>query len=420
MDFEAEARRDVDRTIQQGRDDAERGIARARLAFYGLLSVSTTVLVSIAVVRGDVTWNPADFTPAGVALAGVAYSIALLRWADRNGYRPATSEAIAAADVLAICALSLAIHRWAPRTDIAELFDRYVLALMIAIPLLLGEMRVAARFRLPLAALAVVGYLVTAHLVLSTFERPQPLAALLIAFFGVIGARNAANGRERLEQLARMQLLGRFVPAGFAAQMGSGETDLGAALAPRELTLTLLSADLRGFTAISEALAPAEVVAMLDGYHRAMLGAIDATAGMLDKFIGDGLLVVFGYPKPPADAGASAALRCAKAMLDGLESLNAARRAAGQAPLAMGIGIHTGKVIAGTIGTGARGEFTVIGDAVNTASRLEGLTKSAGAPVVISVETAQRLDGAGSAELRELPPMAVKGKAEPVRVYAMG
>ena len=132
-------------------------------------------------------------------------------------------------------------------------------------------------------------------------------------------------------------------------------------------------------------------------------------------------LVVFGLPvggAGPPDHGATAALACARGMLGRLAEHNQERAARGLLPLQMGIGIHTGPVVAGNIGVpGRRMEFTCIGDAVNTAARLEGLTKETGAPVLVSAETASRLGP--SERLRELAPLSVKGKSEPLRLYAL-
>jgi adenylate cyclase len=141
---------------------------------------------------------------------------------------------------------------------------------------------------------------------------------------------------------------------------------------------------------------------------------LSATGGVIDKFIGDGTLVVFGLDAAPA-VGATAAVRCAEEMLSALELHNEERGRLGQPPLQMGIGIHTGPVIAGNIGApGRRLEFTVIGDAVNTASRLEGLTKERGAPVLISSATVDLL--ADRSAVREVAPVSIRGKE---RVHAV-
>jgi adenylate cyclase len=148
-----------------------------------------------------------------------------------------------------------------------------------------------------------------------------------------------------------------------------------------------------------------------------MMAVIERHGGVIDKFIGDGTLVVFGLDAAP-EVGATAAVRCAEEMLSALGAHNEERARLGQPPLKMGIGIHTGQVIAGNIGApGRRLEFTVIGDAVNTAARLEGLTKERGAPVLISSATVELLADRGG--LREAPPVSIRGKEGAHAVFVL-
>jgi len=188
---------------------------------------------------------------------------------------------------------------------------------------------------------------------------------------------------------------------------------------PSLMMATLLSSFMR-YSDRFAILSPEEVVRQLNTYHGTMLEQVERHGGTLDKFIRDGAQVVFGLgaqDAPGTDHGAGAALACARDMLRALERLNGERVSAGLPPLRMGIGLHTGLVVAGNIGVpGVRLEFTVIGDAVNTAARLEGLTKEAGVPVLISAQTATRL---GAAALRELPAMRVRGKDEPMRLFTL-
>jgi class 3 adenylate cyclase len=168
---------------------------------------------------------------------------------------------------------------------------------------------------------------------------------------------------------------------------------------------------------MSEKLTPDEIVEQLNAYHGAMVEVIGRHHGVIDKFIGDGVLVIFGLGSSPEE-GARAAVSCAKEMLSALDHHNAERSAHGMRALKMGIGVHTGSVVAGNIGVpGLRLEFTVIGDAVNTASRLEGLTKELGAPGIVSAKTVELLGG--SPGLRELPTASVRGKADTVQVFAL-
>lgn len=177
--------------------------------------------------------------------------------------------------------------------------------------------------------------------------------------------------------------------------------------AGQEREVTILFADLRDFTRLAEDKLPYDVVFILNRYFAAMGGAVEAAGGRVDKFIGDGVMALFGIDDD-ADTGARGALEAAAAMGRALADLNASLAPDLAAPLRIGIGIHVGPVIVGEMGWGRTRHLTAIGDAVNTASRLEQATKDHGVELVVSETTLARagLD-AGDAERREI---AVRGR----------
>jgi adenylate cyclase len=180
--------------------------------------------------------------------------------------------------------------------------------------------------------------------------------------------------------------------------------------------VSILFSDIRNFTAISERLEPEEIVEFLNDYFAAMVQEIFAEQGTLDKFIGDGIMAVFGAPISRPDDPVRA-VRAARGMRRSLRAFNARQRARGGVEIDIGIGISHGESISGNIGSEQRMEYTVIGDSVNIASRLEGLTKNHPYKILINDRIYEQV--AREFECVLLGEERVKGKAHAVLVYGV-
>lgn len=184
----------------------------------------------------------------------------------------------------------------------------------------------------------------------------------------------------------------------------------------QEADIAILFADLRAFTALSERKLPYDVVFILNRYFRAMGTAVEQAGGHLDKFIGDGVMALFGVDSDAAD-GARRALEAARRMAFNLDEINRLLAADLERPLRIGIGIHAGAAIVGEMGYGAAVSLTAVGDSVNTASRIEALTKDLDCQLVISESVAS---AAGIAfDGLERHEIAIRGRAEPLRVIGI-
>ena len=188
------------------------------------------------------------------------------------------------------------------------------------------------------------------------------------------------------------------------------------ALIGERKVVAVLFSDLRGFTSFSENAQPSEVVTRLNEYFDRMVTVITAHGGTVDKFMGDAVMAVFGGLIPLANP-ASAALDAALAMRAALVQLNREWASKGLMPLDNGIGISYGEVLQGPIGSLHRKEFTVIGDIVNTAARLETATKDLLTPLLVSAPFAAALPSSGRAKLTDLGQVKLKGKELPVTVF---
>ena len=177
---------------------------------------------------------------------------------------------------------------------------------------------------------------------------------------------------------------------------------------------TVLFSDIRGFTTLTEELGPQGTVSMLNEYFEIMVGCIQKEGGMVDKFIGDAIMAAFGIPVGHDD-DEDRAVRTAVAMIRSLETWNVTRANEGKKPVNIGIGLNTDVVVSGNIGSKKQMNFTIIGDGVNLAARLESACKQYAARILISESTYKKLRG--TYRTREIDLVVVKGKTKPVAVY---
>ena len=204
--------------------------------------------------------------------------------------------------------------------------------------------------------------------------------------------------------------MSRYMDPGIADRLLAAGTDL---LGGQDVEATVLFSDIRGFTTLTEQLGPQGTVALLNEYFTLMVDCLQKEEGMLDKFIGDAVMAAFGIPEPHDD-DPDRAVRTAIAMLTTLAKWNVERAGEGKLPVNIGIGLNTDRVVSGNIGSQKRMDFTIIGDGVNLAARLESACKQYGAKLLISEFTFRKLKG--TYRTREIDLAVVKGKTKPVAV----
>jgi adenylate cyclase len=182
---------------------------------------------------------------------------------------------------------------------------------------------------------------------------------------------------------------------------------------------TVLFSDIRSFTTLSEQLDPAELITLLNRYMSQMVKVIVSKGGMVNKFGGDSLLAVFGTPLNPLPDHAVAAIRAALEMRIALTEFNQDQVAAGGSQLQCGIAVTTGKVVAGNVGGKERIEYTVIGDTVNLAARLQAMSKELQHDLLLNEDAYLRACDKMQLDVQKITGVAVRGKHEPVTIYAL-
>ena len=248
-----------------------------------------------------------------------------------------------------------------------------------------------------------------------TFVSPFMLGnqVVLTAIATGLLAAAVARSRRMLLRHTRAEVtradLARYVSPDVADAMIGGRRDFGE---PTARDVAVLFADLVGFTALAERLPPGRIVTLLTSFHARACRVVFRNGGTLDKYLGDGFMAVFGTLDDDPEAPARA-VRCAIELQAEMDRWNAKRAARGAAAVPLGIGVHAGRVVVGNVGADARLEFTVIGDTVNVASRLERLTREHGCRIAVSEAC---LGAVAAGGFVKLGPVHLPGRAQPIAV----
>jgi adenylate cyclase len=401
-----EARRNEEETLAAGALEGERRASWARLAMVILFAFSAQVL---PVLQGE----PHDAELAR-KLVGLSYTlfavsaIVILRRARPNvrhvRVRPMLVTVL---DFSFITFMGLSDVRTGLgyRPELGAIAGAVLISFAIA--------RYALWQVLVTVALAIASFATVAIRAGRIGESTTIFVLCGFAALGVMVALTNRAVRRMFTDLRRRDNLTRFLPRPVAERvMAHGAR----ALAPVQREVTVLFSDIRGFTALSETLPPRAVLELLDDYFGRMALIVKGHDGVVGKFLGDGMLAFWNVPDRDPDHAAKA-VRAALDMQRELTDVNRVREAEGLAPLRIGVGIHTGPVAAGMLGGAEHAEYTVIGDAVNVASRIEGLTKQHDVALLVSETTwsrcGDRFDG------RRLDAEEIRGRREAVVLYAV-
>lgn len=361
----------------------------------------------VDVLEGRV--DPALLRDKAVFLGATALGVYDMRVTPFHPNTPGVEVHAAVAD-------NILSQRYIHRTGMQALFDLLMIVVLGGLSFLF-----TARMRLQ-RAIAVVLALIALYLGLTYWMFLQgqwvsmvypPVAALLALLLGggwrfMVLERSARQMRAIFSSYVSGKLVSQLEQNPGAARIGGDSREV-----------TVMFTDIKGFTTFSER-NPAElVVDRLNEYLSAMVQIIHAHDGTVDKFMGDGIMAYWGAPLPQADH-APLALRCALGMKEKMAELTAAWQARGVEPFHIRGGILSGRVVAGNIGsTGQKMEYTVIGDTVNQASRLEGAGKTYGIDFTVGESTKRLVESDGEFRFRRLDCVRVVGKTEPVELYEL-
>lgn len=410
----------ADRLLAEAARFGERGVAYARLV------LGFTVTLMWPIVHAENLWNLVPRAIATLVLGVLALVWSLVVLYHLRSKPPGLWLIYGSITVDAILINSLLLaYLLAPGASHDSIIEVHSSALLY-LAIVMAGMRFsqsAAIFGAVLNSVLFIA-LVAASTIRVDHLRTIGPAEWVTVGIGLIGATVisvtiATRTRHLVEQSAHDTILSEAARTRLGAYISPKVADV--VLKESELRIggekqnvAVLFSDLRGFTTYAEALEPEEIVEQLNDYMRMMVDTISQHDGIVDKFMGDGIMAVFGAPIPGED-DAEQAIACGKAMMQAIGEHNRTRASRGLPPLRHGIGVHYGPVIAGNVGTAERAAYTVIGDTVNLASRLESATKQLPTDLVVSEATVRACRKEPG--LTKFGEIQVAGREQSVVVY---
>ncbi len=404
--FELAARDNEEQVLAQGSLRGERRVGWVRLALIGLMALSQTGITRL--FGEEIIRDPIRMWVGRVYMAfALAAFLGLLRQRAtprRSFWWPFFTMTV---DMSFLVAMSWRSYQ------LNGSFDGAMFAACAAVLLTFSVMRYSRLHVVMSTVLCSAGYMLLCWVTgIHSAGRVSFVLGCFIALGLLLAETNRAVSGMFLE-LRGLDNLSRFLPRQVADRIvKSGETSL----MPVQREVTILFSDIRDFTTLSETLPPRVVLELLDDYFGHMTHIVLERQGMVNKFLGDGMMACWGVPEHTEDH-AEQAMRAALDMRAKLVEINAWRQQRGEPQLRIGIGLHTGVVAAGMLGGTRQHEYTIIGDAVNVASRVEGLTKVVGTDILVSESTWKRAGGRFQGEL--VGEEHVKGRQEAVVLYSL-
>jgi adenylate cyclase len=420
----------VDRLVAEAETEAERAIAVVRITIALILFVWVMVLLEFYPPSAAYFFAEPLRIATGVVAFLLLSGVASLVLASTGRFRPWMAFAFTAGDVASLSLASFLVLRS------IELGGNWIFAMpaVWAVPLLFAvtalryqpavQIWATCLFVAALAAVASVrGFDALGPSVSSAEPQvkqlfsmmPTGVRAVLLVLTGFIVALGMRRARALLmraaEEASRRAHLSRFLPAEIAPLLDLDR--LGSWREGRRQRVAILFVDIRDSTALAEGMDPRRLLVFISAFRRRVLRAASLHGGVVDKFIGDGALILFGLPEPqPQDPGR--ALACGRELLRLIDRWNRKRRFA--PPIRVGAGVHLGEVYCGLVGDDARLEFTVIGDPVNVAARIEQATKLFDRPLLASEAVVAAAGERAAWEVVSAEPL--RGRAGPVTLLA--